>query len=95
MKRAQPEPHTPMPHLLTLSERNTLSVTGVVDVENFDDTVVVAQTEQGELTVRGRELQVGRLDLTSGDLTLNGTVDSLTYSERRSESGGFFGKLFR
>lgn len=94
MKRSQPEPHTPMPHLLTLSERNTLSVSGVLDVENFDDAIVVVHTEQGELTVKGRELQVGRLDLTSGDLVLNGTVDALTYSERRTD-GGFFGKLFR
>ncbi len=95
MKRPQPEPHTPMPHLLTLNERSTLSITGVLDVENFDDVVVVIHTEQGELTVKGRELQVGHLDLTSGDLTLNGTVDALTYSERHASGGGFFGKLFR
>ena len=84
-----------MPHLLSLSERTNLAVSGVLDVNTFDDTTLVIYTTLGELTVRGRELHISRLCIETGDLTVEGTVDSLTYAEIHTRSGGFFGKLFR
>ena len=84
-----------MPHILSLSERRTLSVSGVQDVDSFDETVVIAYTEQGELTVRGSGLHINRLNIETGDLSLEGHVDSLTYADVHARSGGFFGKLFR
>ena len=89
-------PETPaMPHVLSLSERRALSVSGVQDVDSFDETVVIAYTEQGELTVRGSGLHINRLNIETGDLSLEGHIDSLTYTDVRARSGGFFGKLFR
>ncbi len=84
-----------MPHLLTLSERRMLSVSGVQDVDSFDDTMVILYTEQGELTVKGTGLHINRLDIETGDLTMEGHVESLLYTEVHTRSGGFFGKLFR
>ncbi len=94
MKEQQPE-RLAMPHLITVSERNELTVTGVRDVDNFDDTSVVIYTTLGELTVRGSELHIGRLNTETGDMTLSGSIDSLTYSEWTQKSGGFFRRLFR
>ena len=85
----------PMPHLVHLSDRRALSVSGVQDVDSFDETVVIVYTEQGELTVRGRDLHINRLNVETGDLSLEGEVESLTYTDVHSRSGGFFGKLFR
>lgn len=84
-----------MPHLLNLSERRVLSVSGVQDVDSFDETTVVIYTEQGELTVKGTGLHINRLNIETGDLTLEGHVESLVYTELHTRSGGFFGKLFR
>lgn len=84
-----------MPHLLSLNERRVLSVSGVQDVDSFDETAVVIYTEQGELTVKGTGLHINRLNIETGDLTLEGHVESLTYTEVHTRSGGFFGKLFR
>lgn len=83
------------PHLLTLSERHALSVSGVQDIDSFDDMTVVVYTEMGELTVKGVGLRINRLNVESGDLSLEGTVESLVYTENHNRSGGFFGKLFR
>ncbi len=85
----------PVPHLISLSDRRALTVSGVTDVDSFDETTVVIYTEQGELTVRGSALHINRLNIETGDLTMEGHVDSLTYSEVKVRSGGFFGKLFR
>ncbi len=83
------------PHLVSLSDRRALSVSGVQDVDSFDETTVVIYTEQGELTVRGRELHINRLNVETGDLSLEGHVESLVYTDVHTRSGGFFGKLFR
>ncbi|MBR5540208.1 MAG: sporulation protein YabP [Clostridia bacterium] len=84
-----------MPHLLSLSERRTLAVSGVQDVDSFDETTVVIYTEQGELTVKGTGLHINRLNIETGDLSMEGHVESLVYTEVHGRSGGFFGKLFR
>ena len=42
------------PHKLTLDARRRLSMTGVVEVESFDEAQVVLATTKGTLIVRGR-----------------------------------------
>lgn len=94
--KEQPKQETrAMPHLVSLSDRRALSVSGVQDVDSFDEMTVVIYTELGELTVKGTGLHINRLNIETGDLTMEGTVESLTYTEVHSRSGGFFGKLFR
>ena len=83
------------PHRLFLEEWARLSLTGVSDVRDFDEKAVTAVTGQGELSIHGADLQITRLDLESGDLSLEGQIDSLTYSETRASSGGLFKRLFR
>lgn len=83
------------PHRMFLEERARLSLTGVSDVRDFDEKAVTAVTGQGELSIHGTDLQITRLDLESGDLSLEGQIDSLTYSETRASSGGLFKRLFR
>ncbi len=95
MKEQPKQESIMMPHLISLSERQSLSVSGVQDVDSFDEMTVVIYTSLGELTVRGRGLHISRLNIESGDLVLDGTVDSLTYAEMHIRKGGFFGKLFR
>lgn len=85
---------TPLPHQLIMQDRKRLDVTGVSDVDSFDDTVAVVFTTLGELTVKGRQLQVRQLDLEGGNLSLEGQIDTLSYSDT-VRSGGFLGRLLR
>ncbi len=82
------------PHQVILEDRRVLSVSGVSDVDSFDGTTVVVYTALGELTVRGSDLQIQRLNVETGELSLTGTVDSLTYAENTSRRGGWK-RLFR
>ena len=84
-----------LPHHLVLEDRRALTVSGVSDVDSFDELTVVIYTEMGELTVKGQGLHINRLNVETGDLTLEGSIDSLTYAEVHSRSGGFFGLLFK
>ena len=65
-------------HNLILEERGSLTVTGVEDIDSFDDQTVVIYTGLGELTVRGNQLHIERIDLQAGELELQGQVDALT-----------------
>ena len=95
MAGAEERAHAAVPHQVILQDRQTLSVTGVSDVDSFDGLTVVVYTDQGELTVKGRDLQIQRLNVESGDLSLTGEIDSLVYSAQSSRRGGRLGRLFR
>ena len=82
------------PHNLTLEERNKLTVSGVTDIGGYDEQTIVAQTEKGELTVKGENLHIIRMSVEMGELQVDGNIISLQYNEIQP-SGGFFSRLFR
>ncbi len=84
-----------MPHHITLDARSSLSVSGVEEVESFDENTIVMVTVKGTLVVRGEELHMEKLSLDGGEARIEGTVDSLTYEDHGREKGGFFARLLR
>ena len=83
-----------MSHHLILEDREHLTVSGVEEVESFDENAIVMDTAQGVLIVRGEGLHIEKLSLDGGDLKVEGMVESLTYEEDRRGKGGFFARLF-
>ena len=84
------------PHSIAWSDRKAGSITGVTDVLSFDENSVVLQTEQGMLTVKGRDLHIGRLMLDQGEVEMDGRVDSLTYSgSDPAKKGKLVRRMFR
>lgn len=76
-----------LPHKLILSDRKTLTMTGVTEVISFDDSAVVLQTALGILLVQGQQLQLTTLSLDGGQVEVLGTVSALSYEEPRTNSG--------
>ncbi len=84
-----------LPHSIVLKDRANLTVTGVTDVDSFDETAIVAYTDMGELTIRGTELKINNLSTESGDLSVSGNISALSYIDSLPKNTSFFGKLFR
>lgn len=82
-------------HHVILEEREQLAVSGVEEVESFDENTIVMATVKGTLVVRGEDLHIEKLSLDGGDLKVEGSVDSLTYEDDAGDRGGFFARLFR
>ncbi|MEE1047898.1 MAG: sporulation protein YabP [Clostridia bacterium] len=84
-------------HGIILENREKLTISGVEDVESFDEEKVVIITEMGTMTVSGAEFRISRLNVDNGELIIEGEVDEIAYSNtvRDDRSGGFFGRLFR
>lgn len=83
-------------HHILLEGREQLTISGVEEVESFDENTIVMLTNRGTLIVRGEELHIEKLSLDGGDLKVEGTIDSLTYEDSgRDRAGGLFARLFR
>ncbi|HNX64987.1 MAG TPA: sporulation protein YabP [Oscillospiraceae bacterium] len=84
------------PHNLILENRKKLSISGVTDVDSFDEKTVILYTQMGELTIQGKNLHVNGLDVETGEMSVEGDIWALTYGDKdRRGTLGFFGKLFR
>lgn len=86
-------------HKLTMLNRKSCSLTGIVDVLSFDIHEILLETEQGMLMIRGDDLHVSRLTLDKGEVDIDGKIDSFTYSDMAGSSGqkaqSLLGRLFR
>lgn len=67
------------PFALTLERREKAVLTGVTDVERFDENEVVLHTHGGRLTLTGTGLHVSSLQLEEGRLLVDGSIDSAVY----------------
>ena len=85
-------------HKLILQNRGNASITGVTDVVSFDECQVILDTDQGLLTLKGKGLHVSRLTIEKGEVDVDGTVDSLSYSSNealRKAGESMFSRLFK
>lgn len=66
-------------HTLMLDNRSKLSLTGVEDVSGFNEEAVSVRTTDGTLIIRGSGLHIDRLNLETGDVSVDGSIDSMQY----------------
>lgn len=72
---------------MTIDRRARATLTGVKNVESFDESMVVLHTHGGRLILTGSGLHVSTLQLENGRLELDGSIDSAVYdapARRRS-----------
>ncbi len=68
------------------------------EVVSFDENQVVMDTDMGLLTLKGKDLHVSRLTVEKGEVDVEGTVDSLTYSSNeayRKSGQNLIARLFK
>lgn len=84
------------PHSVQWKERAQGAVTGVTDVISFDEHSILLETEQGMMTIKGRDLHIGRLMLEQGEVELEGMIDSVVYSgSNPARKGSLVKRMFR
>lgn len=83
---------------LILEDRERLNISGVEHVESFNENQIVVDTVRGSLVIKGESLNISKLNLEDGNVKIEGTVESLVYSNKSSSSSkgsGFLGKMFK
>ena len=83
-------------HNIIMENRKTLSISGVTDVDNFDEKEILLYTQLGELTVTGKNLHVNSMSVETGEMSIEGDIWGINYGDKdRKGPVSFLGKLFR
>lgn len=82
-------------HGFTLMNRSHAEISGVNDVDCFNEGLIVLTTTLGTMTISGSSLNISQLNQEEGRLIVDGEFDSIEYSGKTRPSGGFFSRLLR
>ena len=83
-----------LPHNLIMEDRRILTITGVADIDSFDEQTIILFTDVGELTIKGYNLHINKLSVETGEVSVEGDIGLLAYSEEHSRPAGFLARLF-
>ncbi|MRH44984.1 sporulation protein YabP [Aquibacillus halophilus] len=84
-------------HFIKMNNRRNLEISGVKEVDSFDNEEFLLQTVMGYLIVRGENLQMKNLDVEKGNVSIKGKIYELSYLDEQhgEKAKGFFSKLFK
>lgn len=84
-------------HNAILENRKKLTLSGIEDVDCFDEESITLFTDDSALCVKGSDLHLSKLSVETGEVSIEGKIDSLVYSDGEMKSKGmnFFARLFR
>ncbi|MDE5558295.1 MAG: sporulation protein YabP [Ruminococcus sp.] len=81
---------------LILENRKNLSISGITDVDSFDEKAICLYTQLGELTIQGRELHIDNMSIETGDMTITGDIWAVVYGDKERKSPlSALGRLFK
>ena len=83
------------PHKLTLDDRKRLHITGVTDVESFDDNSITLITTSGTLVVKGVDIKIEKLSLDTNEVIANGDFFLTEYISDETAKRSFFARMFK
>lgn len=82
---------------IALRSRQHIDITGVREVQSFDENSVVMTTCCGDMSVDGEGLKIGTLDTDRGIVSVDGKISAIVYYDDCGEDKkkGFFGRMFK
>ena len=72
-------------HKVIIDGRDRVSISAVNDVDSFNENEIIFLTSAGMMTITGEDLHITKLNLDEGMLIIDGTVDSIDYSDHEEE----------
>lgn len=82
-------------HSILIDEREKIKVSGVTDVDSFDENEIILYTSDGGVVLSGEDFKINRLNVESGDVEIEGFVNEIKYTNLTQTSGGFWSKIFK
>ncbi|MCD7036654.1 sporulation protein YabP [Metabacillus sp. GX 13764] len=84
-------------HDITMKGRKQLEISGVKQVESFDNEEFLLDTVMGAMAIRGENLQMKNLDVDRGIVSIKGRIFDIVYldDQQGDKAKGFFSKLFK
>jgi len=76
---------------LNLTNRQTLSLEGIVEILSSSETQLNIKLKDTSLAITGQNMHITKLDVNTGILEVNGLIDSIKYGK----SGNIFKRIFK
>lgn len=81
-------------HCIHMDNRQLISISGVKDVQSFNDQQIQLLTEAGELRIEGEELRITKLNVDDGQVIIEGTIIALEYDDIQEPRGSLISRIF-
>lgn len=72
-------------HSLLLVDRQHMDLSGVSNVNTFDEKEIIVETALGYLYLKGENMHISMLSLDEGKVTVDGTIHSIEYKAQATE----------
>ena len=85
-------------HTVNIVKRNSINISGVKKIENFNDNEFLLETIMGFMNIKGSNLEIIKLDTYQGDVSIKGKIDSMSYTEttsKKNKEESIFSNLFK
>lgn len=80
---------------INIEDRKKMSITGVEQVESFNDNTIILTTINGGMAIKGEGLNISKLNLEDGNVKIEGKINGVNYSSRDLSSKNILDKLFK
>lgn len=80
---------------IIMENRRKISVSAVEDVDSFNEDCIVLLTSLGTLIVKGANFHINKLSVDTGELVIEGDIDSCMFDDKASVKGSFWSKMFK
>lgn len=77
-------------HTVLIEGRRRVRITGIKEVESFQEDELTVQTQAGVLSIWGEELKLGKLNPEDGQVLLEGNITSIEYEQPEPERRPLF-----
>ena len=82
-------------HKVVMTDRKSMLVTDVIDVDSFNLTEILLETGQGTILVKGNDIHVKRLNLERGEADIEGKFDSILYTKDKGKNDSLIKRKFK
>lgn len=80
---------------IVIEDRNLVTITGVEQVDSFNDNNIILSTIKGGLSIKGEGLNVAKLNLDDGSVKISGVINSIVYVTKEGTPKNLIGKIFK
>lgn len=80
---------------IIIEDRSKIKITGVEQVDSYNETIIVLSTIKGGISIKGEGLNISNLNIDDGSLRISGMINSLTYISKEGAPKNLLGKIFK
>ena len=84
-------------HSISITERQNIQISGITKIDSFDNEEFLLETSAGPLGIKGKDLEIIKLDTYEGTIMIKWIVDAFSYFDtgKSKNENSIITKLFK